>query len=311
LEVNGNVKVDGLLAAQAPGSNTNGTPGVEATGGNANQNGVYNGGDGLDAQGGNGGGCDLNHNCGAAGAGVRATGGSQLNPVAGSIGGPGAGGVFVGGNSSCCSGPVGGDGIDAYPGVGIGNSPDGWAGDFFGDVNITGALYANFKSFKIDHPLDPARKYLVHASIESSEMMNVYSGNVTTDAQGEATVQLPGWFEALNRDFRYQLTVIGQFAQAIIARKIENHQFTIRTNAPNVEVSWQVTGVRQDAYAQAHPLAVEEEKPARLQGFYIHPELHGAPPERQLEWARHPQLMKWLKEERENQGARTAAAKAR
>jgi hypothetical protein len=34
-----------------------------------------------------------------------------------------------------------------------------------------------------------------------------------------------------------------------------------------------VTGVRQDAYAKAHPLVVEQEKEARLRDFYIHPEL--------------------------------------
>ena len=84
------------------------------------------------------------------------------------------------------------------------------------------------------------------------------------------------WFEALKRDFRYQLTVIGQFAQAIIGAEIQSGQFTIRTSAPNVKVSWQVTGVRQDAYAKAHPLVVEEEKPAHMQGFYLYPELHGA-----------------------------------
>ncbi len=100
----------------------------------------------------------------------------------------------------------------------------------------------------------------------------------------------------LNADFRYQLTVIGQFAQAIVAREIENNQFEIRTSAPGVKVSWQVTGVRQDAYAQAHPLRVEQEKDARLRGFYIHPELYGAPPEKQIEWARHPQMMKRIRE---------------
>jgi hypothetical protein len=294
----------------ANGSTTNSTPGVTVTGGSGGQGGPYGGGDGLQAQGGNGGGCDSNFNCGAGGAGVRAIGGSGKEGIGGA--GLGVGGFFIGGSGTDCSGSgCGGDGIDAFPGVGPGNNPDGLGGNFIGDVIVLGTLSADAKNFKIDHPLDPASKYLVHASIESSEMMNVYSGNVTTDAQGESIVQLPGWFEALNRDFRYQLTVIGQFAEAIIARKIENHQFTIRTNAPNVEVSWQVTGVRQDAFAKAHPLVVEEEKPDRLQGFYIHPELHGAPTEKQIEWARHPQLMKWLKEEREKQVARTATAKAR
>jgi hypothetical protein len=111
------------------------------------------------------------------------------------------------------------------------------------------------------------------------------------------------WFEVLNTDFRYQLTVIGQFAQAIVAHEIENNWFEIRTSAPNVKVSWQVTGVRQDAYAKANPLVVEQEKEARLRGFYIHPELYGAPPEKQIEWARHPQMMKKMQETRARQQA--------
>jgi hypothetical protein len=40
--------------------------------------------------------------------------------------------------------------------------------------------------------------------------------------------------------------------------------------------------VRQDPYAKANPLVVEQEKDARLRGFYIHPELYGAPPEKQI-----------------------------
>src|SRR6516165_9052658 len=123
-------------------------------------------------------------------------------------------------------------------------------------------------------------------------MMNIYNGNITTDANGNALVTMPDWFEALNGDFRYQLTVIGQFAQAIVARKIQHQQFTIRTSVPNVEVSWQVTGVRRDAWAKAHPLVVEELKEEKLRGTYIHPELYGAPKEKAIEWARHPELMK-------------------
>jgi trimeric autotransporter adhesin len=248
--------------------------------------------DGIDAEGGNGDPDADSENCVAfsicnGGFGIIAAGGTGGNE-------DGAGGVFTGGNST-----VAGDGII----VGAGS---GFAGSFYGDVGVNGTLYATAKMFKMDDPMDPANKYLVHASVESSEMMNIYTGNVTTDAQGEATVQLPEWFEVLNTDFRYQLTVIGQFAQAIVGRKIENNRFEIRTNVPNVEVSWQVTGVRQDAYAKEHPLVVEQEKDFRLRGFYIHPELYGAPPEKQIEWARHPQLMKRLEEMR---GRQLAAAK--
>ena len=49
-------------------------------------------------------------------------------------------------------------------------------------------------------------------------MMNIYTGNVVTDELGLATVKLPDWFEAENTDFRYQLTVIGAFAQAIVSQ---------------------------------------------------------------------------------------------
>jgi trimeric autotransporter adhesin len=224
----------------------------------------------------------------AAGNGLFGTGGDDTSNIVDN--GAGVGGGFNGGNSTI---GFGGDGVDSLAGSGpLGN---GYAGFFAGDVDVTGAIFAGVKDFKIDHPLDPANKYLVHSSVESSEMMNIYAGNVTTDAGGEAVVELPQWFEALNTDFRYQLTVIGQFAQAIVAREIQDHRFTIRTNAPSVKVSWQVTAVRQDAYAKAHPLVVEEEKDARLRGFYIHPGLYGAPEEKSVEWARHPEMMRQMK----------------
>ncbi|MGD0922773.1 MAG: hypothetical protein ABSA70_13550, partial [Terriglobia bacterium] len=132
-----------------------------------------------------------------------------------------------------------------------------------GDLDVSGTISAPTKNFRIDDPLDPDHKFLYHASVESSEMMTMYTGNVTTDAHGDAVVELPAWFQALNRDFRYQLTVIGQFAQAIVAQEIANNRFTIKTDKAKVKVSWQVTGVRHDAYAKAHPLQVEVDKPER------------------------------------------------
>jgi hypothetical protein len=145
------------------------------------------------------------------------------------------------------------------------------------NLDVTGTLSKGAGSFKIDHPLDPANKYLYHSFVESPDMKNIYDGNITTDSQGVATVTLSDWFEALNRDFRYQLTVIGQFAQAIVAHKIENNQFQIRTSLPHVEVSWQVTGIRQDAFANSHRIQTEVEKAPQDRGHYLHPELFGAP----------------------------------
>jgi hypothetical protein len=126
--------------------------------------------------------------------------------------------------------------------------------------------------------------------------MNIYTGNVTTDSQGDSVVTLPAWFEALNGDFRYQLTVVGQFAQAIVGSEIANHQFTIKTDKPNVKVSWLVTGVRHDAFARLHPLVVEEQKPANQRGYYLHPEAIGQPPERQTMWGVAPERMRHIKE---------------
>jgi hypothetical protein len=258
------------------GSNENGTDGIVTFGGSGDvSSGFATGGAGIAAEGGGG----FN---GAAG--VAALGGGGGPCCVGSVDGPG--GFFEGGSNSLNMG----DGIDVLTGSGL-------AGSFSGSVTISADLnVSGSKNFKIDHPLDPGNKYLVHSAVESSERMNIYTGNVTTDVQGEATVQLPGWFEALNTDFRYQLTVIGQFAQAIISQEIQNGGFAIKTSVPNVKVSWQVTGVRQDAYAKAHPLVVEEAKETRLRGFYIHPELYGAPEEKQIEWGRHPQMMRKMKE---------------
>ncbi|MCW8897192.1 MAG: hypothetical protein OQJ96_02635 [Flavobacteriales bacterium] len=143
-----------------------------------------------------------------------------------------------------------------------------------GNLNVTGNIAKGGGTFKIDHPLDPANKYLVHSFVESPEMMNIYSGNIVTDANGYATVELPSYFEAANKDFRYQLTVIGTFAQAIIKEKISNNKFIIQTNQPNTEVSWSVTGIRADKYANAN--RVEDEVEKELKGTYIHPELYGA-----------------------------------
>ena len=162
----------------------------------------------------------------------------------------------------------------------------GRAAYFSGDVYVNGTLGKAGGGFKIDHPLDPANQYLQHSFVESPDMMNVYNGNITTDANGEATVMLPDYFEALNRDFRYQLTVIGQFAQVMVKDEIQNNRFTIKTDKPNVKVSWQVTGIRQDAWANANRLQVEETKPVKEQDTYLYPEGFGQPASEGIDYAR-------------------------
>jgi hypothetical protein len=162
-------------------------------------------------------------------------------------------------------------------GTASGAADGNYAGLFGGNVDVDGTLTKNAGSFKIDHPLDPANKYLSHSFVESPDMMNVYNGNVELDGAGEAWVELPEWFEALNQDFRYQLTCIGGFAPVYIADEISGNRFRIAGGEPGLRVSWQVTGIRHDPYAEAHRIPVEEAKPARELGRYRNPELYGMP----------------------------------
>jgi hypothetical protein len=143
-----------------------------------------------------------------------------------------------------------------------------------GNVTVTGSIAKGSGTFKIDHPLDPENKYLYHSFVESPDMMNIYNGNIITDENGDATIDMPEYFQALNMDFRYQLTTIGEFSQAIVFKKIEGNSFKIKTDKPNVEVSWQVTGVRNDPYAQQNRVKVSVEKSENEKGTYMHPKVY-------------------------------------
>jgi hypothetical protein len=253
-------------------------------------------------------------NGGASGIGLRAIAGDSvegggntgLTAFGGNSGtGSGGEGVVGLGGDSFGGGKSAGTGINAVGGEGFDGALNGLAGEFSGNVEVRGDVevtqdlnVSGTKNFKIDHPLDPENKYLYHAAIESSEVLNVYSGNVTTNNNGEAIVGLPDWFEAMNRDLRYQLTVIGTLAHAIVASEMKNNRFTIKTSAPNVKVSWQVTGVRSDPTLKIRPFIVEQEKPERERGSYLNPRAYGQPEERGAEWARNPEMMRQMKEQR-------------
>jgi hypothetical protein len=250
----------GIASGALPGG-----VGVEGSGGNSNGGGstggygVYGGGGPTVAIG----------DYGGIGGGFE--GGGSLT-----LGVGGGDGVYALGGLSGGTGTAG-NGITAYPGgAGAHNGISyGLAGLFGGDVYVSGSLAKAGGSFVIDHPTDTANKYLYHSFVESPDMMNIYNGNIVTDASGAAIVTMPDWFEALNRDFRYQLTVIGQQAQAWVAAELVNRAFTIKTDKGNVKVSWQITGIRQDAWANAHRIPLEVEKAPADQGRYLHPELFG------------------------------------
>ena len=145
-----------------------------------------------------------------------------------------------------------------------------------GKAEVSGSLSKGGGSFKIDHPLDPAGKYLYHSFVESPDMKSIYDGTVVLDRYGRATVTLPDWFEALSRDYRYTLTGLDQPAPDLhISKRVADGKFSIAGGRSAQEVSWQVTGIRQDAWANANRIAVEVNKPADDRGRYLHPELFG------------------------------------
>ena len=154
----------------------------------------------------------------------------------------------------------------------------GFAGLFQGRVSVNGNLHVNGTlsksagSFKIDQPLDPANRYLSHSFVESPDMKNIYDGVAVLDEHGRAVVVLPEYFEALNSDFRYQLTTIGGYAPVFVESEIASNRFAIGGGSPGMKVSWQVTGTRQDAYARLRRIPVEEDKPADQRGQYLNPD---------------------------------------
>jgi hypothetical protein len=171
------------------------------------------------------------------------------------------------------------------------------SGYFDGNVIVTGNLQKGGGGFKIDHPVDSANKYLSHSFVESPDMKNLYDGVVSLDKNGEAEIELPDWFAALNNDFRYQLTAISSpgpnlhIAQQISyttrndtnsnrAKKTNKSSFKIAGGTSGMKVSWQVTGIRKDPWAKAHRIKVEETKPAKERGYYLYPHLYGKPEKR-------------------------------
>ncbi len=174
---------------------------------------------------------------------------------------------------------TGGGGINyGVYGVAAGGAAN-YAGYFQGNLYANSAS-SGVKSFLIDHPQDPANKFLEHSSVESDERMNLYRGVVTTDGSGYARISVPGWFSALNKDYQYQLTVVDtrdsdDFVLAKVVQELDGQQFRIRTSAPRVKVNWLVTGVRHDPTSDYMPLQVEREKTGPQKGKYLIPEAYG------------------------------------
>ena len=206
-----------------------------------------------------------------------------------------------------CTSPTGGAGVhgvatraDRYGtfgtadlGYGVAGSGSTYGVFSFGRTGASGT-----KSFRIDHPSDPANKYLYHYSAESDEVINFYSGKASLDEQGEAVITLPAYFAAINKDPRYTLTAVGAAMPMLhIAEEIDEDalasaaaagpgepvvacSFRIAGGAPGGKVSWRIDAVRNDRWVQRHGAPVETDKPRSERGAYQHPELYSLPEER-------------------------------
>ena len=142
-------------------------------------------------------------------------------------------------------------------------------------------------------PIAEQRMFLIPSSLtaELPDMKNVYDGVVALDNKGKAEIELPDLFGILNKDFRYQLTAIGspgpnlyiaeEISDTTTSNKSNNNSrhFKVAGGASGMELSWQVTGIRKDPWANAHRIQVEEEKPDKERGYYVHPDLYDQPEE--------------------------------
>jgi hypothetical protein len=186
-------------------------------------------------------------------------------------------GTGVGGYALASSGVT-------YGAYGYTTSAAGWAVFAGGNMGASGT-----KPFRIDHPFDPENKYLLHYAAESPMPQNFYVGNVVTDAQGYAWVDLPDYFSEINANFKYQLTVVRDdespnFVQAQIGKKIKGNRFLIMSSAPNTEVSWRVDADRNDLYVRNRPPKDVVDKEGREKGTYQHPEFYNLGPERGMNY---------------------------
>jgi pectin methylesterase-like acyl-CoA thioesterase len=171
---------------------------------------------------------------------------------------------------------------DSPVGQGVGVQGESASPQGFGLFALGNSGASGVKSFHIDHPLDPANKFLRHYSAEGPDALNIYRGTISLDDRGEATVRLPDYFEAINRDFHYQLTCIGGFAPVYIADEIRDNTFRIAGGVRGLKVSWTVTGIRNDPFVRAAPPLVEILKPTEFRDRYLHPALFGQPSDKAI-----------------------------
>ena len=130
-------------------------------------------------------------------------------------------------------------------------------------MDSSGTLKARIKHFTIDHPLDPQGRKLVHASIEGPEAGVYYRGEAELD-NGEASVDLPAYFEALTRAEHRTVLVTPILdddgsACPLAVSAVQNGQFRVRAldkREQRQRFYWEVKAVRADI----EPVEVEIER---------------------------------------------------
>ncbi len=129
-----------------------------------------------------------------------------------------------------------------------------------------GTLAKTGGTFTIDHPLDPENKILNHYFVESPEMVLIYRGSAVIGENGRATVHLPDYFNALNKNPMIQLTGV-KSNDVWVEEEVAQNTFMIG-GKPGVKVYWTVTGERKDPSADVIKIImpVEQLKEGDLTG---------------------------------------------
>ena len=195
--------------------------------------------------------------------------------VRGQNNGTGAFGIGVWGSQEGSGWGVYGTSVSGIGVYGYASTTSGYGVYSQGRFAATGT-----KSFQIDHPLRPETYYLNHFCTEGPEPYNSYRGTVVLDANGEAWIQLPNYFEAMNRDPSYHLTAVGApMPNLHVTVEIQGNRFKIAGGVPGKKVSWEVKAIRNDLWVQRYGYQTEQEKEDAIKGKYLQPELYGMPKE--------------------------------
>jgi hypothetical protein len=173
---------------------------------------------------------------------------------------------------------VGVQGVAFDNGIGVqgmvNSSSTGYAVFATGNTGSSGT-----KSFVIDDPRDPANKILKHFSIESNEVLNIYRGTEVFGTNGSVVVELPGYYDAINKNASYQLTPVGaSMPNLYIEREAMDGTFIIGGGIAGKKVSWTLTAERNDPYLQQYPENRKTElDKGKKRGSYLMPGLYGQP----------------------------------